>query len=359
MAKYIPSSDKAIYNNGYKVNQAAFHFQNKPSLSFTESSDDIQALIMANAIYNKFNMDWTHKFSRFGIIDPYNALVSTKEYVFITKPDLCLFDTATKKVCGSLATNPFFIDALNRYKDMGAQLQSSLEPTSSPFMNILSNTLTSTVDLPDISAETIDTASNVFGTKISYRGTSHKSDEDFDFNLEFEDTKFLDVYMLFKMYDEYEKLKWNGAIDFSANACGSDRWQNYIVNKVLHDQVAIYKFIVSDDGSRIIYWARYTGCYPISVPRSAFSDTTSNDPQKITVGWKCQFVRDMDPIIINHFNLLVKGISGFNSKSELPLYNNETHAMDGRWAACPYIDIQQVNDTRHGLHREYYLKWKI
>ena len=333
--------------------------KNNADIRFNENSEDIKSLIMANGIYNKFDMNWTERFSRFKILDPYNALFSAKEYVFITKPDLCILDTATGGLSKALQSNPFFTDAVNRYKDMAKQLQSSINPTGSPFMNVLSNTLTSSQELPGISAETIDTAANVMGTKITYRGTSYKSDQEFDFNLEFEDTNTLDIYMLFKMYDEYEKLKWNGSIDFSLNGCGSSRWQNYIINKVLHDQVSIYKFVVANDGHRIIYWARITGCFPTSIPRDAFSEIDNNQPQKLTVGWKGHFVRDMDPIIISQFNQLVSSMGGYKFTKDLPLYNNETMSMDGRWAFCPHITTQIVTDRKHGQHREYYLQWKI
>ena len=48
-----------------------------------------------------------------------------------------------------------------------------------------------------------------------------------------------------------------------------------------------------------------TGCIPTSVPRDAFSDMENCVQQKLTVQWKCHFVRDMDPIILYHFNNLV------------------------------------------------------
>lgn len=347
MSSYIPSG---------KMKED--HFQTKPELAFNESSSDIRSLIMSNAIYDKFDMRWEDRFSRFSIIDPYNALTNTKEYVFITKPDLCLYNPATQEITGSLKNRPFFVDALSRFKKSASQLQSSIHPDGNPFMTILSNSLTSSLDLPGISADTIDTAANVMGTKITYRGTSHKSDEEFDFNLEFEDTKYLDVYMLFKIYDEYEKVKWAGGIDFGESACGTSRWENYIINKVLHDQVSMYKFVVADDGYRIIYWAKLTGCIPTSIPRDAFSDMSNRESQKITVGWKSHFIRDMDPVIISHFNSLTKNISGFWTFQDLPLFNEETVSMEGRWAFAPYIESVSVEDNKHGNHIEYYLKWR-
>ena len=323
------------------------------SLQFNTGTEDIQELIMANGIYDRFNMDWYNKFSRFGIIDPYNAVINAKEYIFVTKPDLCLL--AGNGPSPILSNNTFFVDAIQRYRNVARQLQYSASRSDGPFMAILSNSVSSTLDLPGLSSEMIESAGNIYSTTIGYRGTSEKSDQDFDFNLEFEDTKYLDVYMLFKMCDEYEKLKWSGDLDFTK--AHSNAWTNYIINKVLHDQVTIYKFIVGEDGYRIIYFARIVGCVPTSVPRDAFSDMSDTTVQKITVGWHGHFVRDMDPLIISQFNQIVSNRA--SGRSDLPLFNMSTHTMDGRWASTPYIDIQFVNDTKHGNHREYFLRWKV
>lgn len=325
-------------------------------LQFTTETDDVKELIQASGISDKYKNDWYKKFSRFGVIDPYNALTTTKEYIFITKPDLCILSgNSGTGISPVLVNQPFFIDAINRYPKVARQLQSSISANDGPLMAMLSNTVTSSLDLPGISADMIETAANIMGTKISYRSTSMKSDEDFDFNLEFEDTKYLDVYMLFKMWDEYEKLKWNGALRFS-DYSDCQRWVNYTLNKVLHDQVYIYKFVVGEDGYRIVYWARITGCVPTSIPRDAFSDMNNSEPQKITVGWRGHFVRDMDPIILTQFNQIVG--ASFSDNNDLPLYNTNIHAMDGTYASKPYIYRKYVSDGEHRHHKEYYLRWK-
>lgn len=329
---------------------------NNKNVQFSTESSDMKALMRSNGIYDRYQMDWYKKFSRFGIIDPYNTLTGTKEYIFITKPDLCILNSSGN-INRALASNAFFIDAVRRYKDVAAQLQSSYS-TDGPFISMLSNSITSTLDMPGINADMIETAGNITGTRISYRGTSIKSDQDHDFSLEFEDTKYLDVYMLFKMYDEYEKLKWRGLIDFTT-ADGGARWVLYTTNKILHDQVSIYKFIVSDDGSRIVYWARITGCVPVSIPRESFSDMKDSVQQKITVGWKGHFVRDMDPIIIHQFNSIVTPYISQDTP-DLDLFDMESHAINGDWASMPYIEIRNVDDPSRmeSNRREYFLKWK-
>lgn len=351
----LPSQNTTNSGKNSVVNKTSALLRGAGSpLKFSTSDDDINELLLASGIANKYKNDWLHKFARVGVLDPYNALTTTKEFIFVTKPDLCLFTPGTSTINPVIARENIFVDAISngRYTEVAKQLQSSSSNSGGPLMAILSNSVTSSLDLPGISADMIDTASNIMGTKISYRSTSMKSDEDHDFNLEFEDTKNLDVYMLFKMWDEYEKLKWNGALRFSDYGNSAQRWINYIIEKVLHDQVSIYKFVVGEDGYRIVYWARITGCVPTSVPRDAFSDMNNSEPQKITVGWRGHFVRDMDPVILAQFNQIVGG--SFSDNNDLPLFNTNIHAVDGTWASTPYIYRKQTTSGR----LEYYLRWK-
>lgn len=334
------------------------YYDNNEDIKFDESSNDIQRLIHSNGIYDKYRMKFTSRFTRIPIIDPYNVLTNTKEYIFATKPDLWIFNPGDiMSLNPSLEKNSFFVDAVDRYRSIAAQLQGSLNVGGTPFMPIISNCVTSSLDVPGLDSDLIETGKNIMGTSIKYRSTSVRSDEDHSFNLEFEDTKYLDVYMLFKMYDEYEKLKWEGGIDFTANGC--DRWQNYIINKVLHDQFTFYKFVVAEDGMRIVYYASITGCTISNVPRDAFSDMSNNkDGQKLTVGFKGHFVRDMDPIIIRQFNSIAHQTSGFTLFNDMSLYDTNDFAINGDWALSPYVATEVVCDQKHGVHREYYLKWR-
>ena len=338
-------------------------FDTKKTLYFNTSSSSIKPLLERSNIHDKMaNGRMYSAFTRTRAIDPYNTLFSTREYVFFTKPDLALVNTNSDSSISPVIkmNQPFFMDAISRYLPVVHQLQASATSiNSSPFMHILTNTLTSTLDIPGSSAETIETSGNVMGTTIKYRGTSYKSDENHSFTLEFEETKHLDVYMLFKIYDEYEKAKWDGGLDFALE----DRWKEYIMNKVLHDQFSIYKFVVADDGTRLIYWAKLTGCFPTSLPRDAFSDmsveNSSNEPKKISVNFTAQFVREFDPIILDQFNNLV-GIDSYNSHKigYVPITNTDG-SVNGSWVGLPFIDTV-TGFSRKRIpydHGEYYLKW--
>ncbi len=302
-----------------------------------QNSEELRRLIEANGIVNGHLNDRLYtKFSRIPIMDPYNTTNVTKEYVFFTRPDLHIFNASSTNLWSTLSSYSFFVDAADRYAHVCQQLELSAGGISkSPFMNLLSNTIRSGVDTPSLEAENgLETGANVFGTKISYRGGSYTSDQDLSFSAEFEDTKFYEVYMLFKIYDEYCKLKNLGLLEIIDSESGT--WLSYTLNKILHDQFAVYKFVVGEDGMTIVWYGKYTGVYPTGAPRDSFGDMNKTEVQKITVNFKAQFFKDMDPSIISEFNYLVSG-SGMERGSQLPLWDQTMHRFNPDWAGAPYI----------------------
>lgn len=335
------------------------------------NNSDIISTLASAGIYDKRKMGWLTKFARFKGADPYNTMTSTHEYLFFTKPDLHLMNTSTGMVADSLSYYPFFVEAVDRFKPICEQLQlsmcnnkNSISKSKSPFMTILSNTVRSSLELPDIESENdLETGANVYGTKITYRGNSYTSDQDCSFSLEFEDTKYLEVYMLFKIYDEYSKYKSLGLIDIDPSNTDDNRWLGYALNKILHDQFSIYKIVTAEDGMTILYWAKYTGVFPTGVPRSALGDMNNDGQQVITVNFKAQFVRDMDPYTLTEFNRISLGESSFKSAADLPLFseNQNLSTIDARWASTAYIDIIDGYDSLPSDKRmcKYLLKWKV
>lgn len=308
--------------------------------------NEIHAIMMANNFYNKSDIKIFQRFNRFGYLDPYNTLTGCREYIFFVKPDLHIFENKnTSKLNSELSGMSIFEDAFRRYRPVLKQLQGSVA-TDKPFVNLLTNTVSSSLDLPGISADYIETGKNIYGSVMSYRQNSIKSDTDFEFTLEFKDTKYLDVYMFFKLYDEYERKKFNGEI--------TPPDTNYILNRIIHDQMAVYKFIVGEDGESLIYWAKLTGVYPTSVPRDSFSELSPGDI-KFSVSFKAAFVEDMNPDILIDFSRTVT----FRNRSTLPIYNTKYGIIEGEWSISPYIAYNnKLSSKGNSSKLPWKLKWR-
>ncbi len=262
------------------------------------------------------SIQYYDRLSRFTVLDPYNKFTYGKEYLFFTKPDCHIVEPNTMTLNPALEGDPFFVDLLNRYPAVINQLQKSAGSDShteyaakSPFMNILCNSKASTLELPAMTASTMDGPTNMWGGTNTYRKDAWIADENLEFSIEFEDTKTLDIYNLLKAYEMYHRYKMAGYI-YPPNLAGATEtdgvyYDTYTAKKELHDVFGIYKFIVDDDYTDILYYAYIYGAYFMNVPRDAFNSVNGVvEGMKYTVDFKAFGVSD-DPTILGQFNNLV------------------------------------------------------
>lgn len=344
--------------------KSAFTLSDKGRQMFLED-EQIKKVIENMGIVNREKVDEKSvklytKFDRNGCVDPYNGFVGAKSYTFFTRPDLHIFDNlTTDDLNKELLATSFFADVKDRYIDILHLLQSSHQANRSPFITLLSNTISGPVELPSLTSNrNIETGSNAFGTTITYRGTSHPSDESLSFSIEFTDNRYLETFMYFKIFDEYEKQKLLGRVT-PVN-------RKYIYDKILSDQIAIFRIDVAEDGESILYFAKWTGCIPLSVPTEVLSDIESiTGNLNLSVNWHAQFFDDMDLNILSDFNAIVarRAPAYFASDAkDIPLYDPVTNMSNGEWGNVPYIaimkDTTDVKLSRLDKMRQLKLKWR-
>lgn len=310
----------------------------------------IEEIMRRNMVMNTTDEDWITRFTRFGYLDPYNNMGCNKEYIFFTKPDLHLFDG--DGLSSELKDNTYFQDCYKRFRHIMKQLQYSKDK-SRPHLAMLTNQIASSLDLPDIVGLESDSNENIYGDKITYRHGSESGDVGHEFSLEFYDTKYLEVYNLFKMWDMYENLKTKGKV--------TPPNKSYIENMELHDQISIYKFIVADDMETILFYAKLYGVYPKGVPRSQFG-SLENGPIKLNVDFKSAFVLDNDPTILDDFNRVRIIGTNYDSVTKIPtanIWDKEYQKVDVRFVGKPFVvkDSSVPIGTGAGSSGVYKLKW--
>ena len=132
-------------------------------------------------------------------------------------------------------------------------------------------------------------------------------------------------------------------------------WKKYIENKIIHDQFAIYKFIVDEDMETILYWGKYYGVMPRSLPRDVFSNPNFETGLSYSINFRAAFFEDMKPEILEDFNYLSQEY--YNSLPyEIDIYNDILHRTDNRAAKAAYIVKQKSSISPNGY--VYKLKWK-
>lgn len=328
------------------------------------SSDrEFRKFLRANGIYQRKDMQLYESFHRFPRLDPFNVMPPAREYVFFTKPDLNIYK-AKGVLNPQLEKIQMFKDLDRRgYRSTLEQLQYSINPNN-PFMNLLSNRRTSNIDLPPIVADVLETNANMYNTKIHYRKGSEPADENVEFSIEFEDTKYLEVYTLFKVYDEYEKRKWYGTLSPPSIGEGysdeNDHIPDYIAYKILHDKMGMYRFLISEDGYTILHWAQFWGVMPLSVPRESLSDIPQDGHLKFTVNFKADFVEDMEPGSLAEFNEIGRNIHCMDN--DIPVYDRIRNQVSGENVKKPWVSgvDDQINadvNRTPGNYKMYKLKW--
>ena len=366
--RYVRNMNEKLYSNKDTTIKDALKVEKAEYKNFFQGTT-----------YNPFPEDMLKnrfsRFSRYGYIDPAHEFVSgTREYIFFSKPDLHLMNP-DGTLYDQLETNAFLMEAYKHYRYSFYCLQqyfganttisddsstgkvtadsSSVFDITSKYIPILTNMATSTFDLSDISASDVEGNRNLYQINTTYREGSLASDLQYDFSIEFKDTKYLDVYMIFKIYDEYFRHKFYANIEPNR--------EEYITAKIYPEALSIWKVIV-DDSDRIIYWAKAIGCTPMSVPRGTLSNIENQI--KFTINWKAQFIKDMDPINLMELNHLTARSIG---KSNLDEVSFALPSSGETWVGypmvisaengSPYNTVARTGDNNLNPQNFYKLVW--
>ena len=319
--------------------------------------ENARMVMHQNLLFDKDEIKWYTHFNRYGFINPYDTDQITREFLFFTKPDLYIYDGSSIRdatLSPSLQSHPFFRDADIRHRKALAQLQYQLTDDSgrrSPFMALLTNAVTSKMDLSGIQAEMQQSTPNMYGTTIDYRSHSIKSDNAYDFTLSFADTAYLEVYSLVKAYDEYMRLVKLGSITYN------DNYKKYITARIVPEQFSIYKFLVGSDGETILYYAKATGVFFVDVPRGDFGDP-GNSGFNYSVSFHTNFIEDNNPLILAEFNKISPASNAYNVEY-VDVFN--ALGVNNSWARYPCIVSAKAPEdlrvARRGVNLDYRLKW--
>ena len=329
-------------------------FDNNGSMTVDDKTftiDNMNRVMSQTLLTSSSKAGWYDKFNRYGWINPFDRDEVSREFLFFTKPDLYIFESEGV-LQEDLRSIPFFVDAARRYPRALAQLQVSCRDNGvyNPFNRILTNAATGRMDLPPISAETLQSTANLYGFTIDYRSHSLKSDGSYDFAISFTDTAYLEIYTMIKAYDLYMRLLRTGGINLRKN----DHFKGLVINHIVPEQFSVYKFLIGSDGETILFPAKATGVFFVDVPRSEFSDP-GKDGFNYSVTFHANAIEDDNPLIYSEFN--------YTTPAAQADYLNvvDYGGVNNEWASYPIItaaiDSSDKRAARRGRKTDYRLKW--
>lgn len=253
------------------------------------------------------NMDNLTSFNGFYTNIYREPFLSGFAFVFVTKPLLFIDpnkpvstkETNKKMAYMNMTRDPYFTQFLTSEKmnDMDAEIVKMLsynqDYKKSNFMPIFTNE-TKNFDSNDTTMESTEGFDTKQGFKLplpTYTTMSQALNSltlsvTEDANLSF--TKMMSIWVNYisnitdGTFDANPEMVSEGSIDYMSS---------------------IYYFVLAPDGKTLKYWAKYTGCWPTTIPYGALKySKKANDAVELDLNFTYTIKEDMNPKILEDFN---------------------------------------------------------
>lgn len=263
--------------------------------------------------------DWFSSFNRYRLITPESLLGKSKGYVFFTRPDLNIVTDNLSNAVGL-----FFFNMASQHSGIIGSLETNTS-SSHKFIPLLCNRCTG-LELQDETLETKELNETLTGWKLNYGLNLIKSQTSNNLTTSFLEDEQLSIYLLFKIWGEYISAVSRGIMKPS---------DTYIHTKQLDYASSIYYILTAEDGESVLFWSKYTGCFPTNIPSSNFSDTIDSPIKmpKYSINWQYAFKKDYDPYSLAEFNNLTGADFQYQN-----IYNETTSRSASTIAGAPFVD---------------------
>lgn len=258
-------------------------------------------------------------FDRYYSIYPDYELTNLCQYTFITRPDL---NIVTKKngsgfglvegtdlgpgadvwptAIGMWSQHPWLLKALSK------------EMTSvHDFIPFMTSRI-ETSQLPDYSIKNYSVNQPYTGYLLPYGSHGISSTTGASFDITFRETNDLCIHKLYQIWLEY--------IDRVTRNLITPK-ERYILENRADYMVSIYNIICAPDAKTILYWNKYTGCFPIVNPNStlSFNRNERGADNKVNITFNYFHSEPLNPQSLIDFNRNCKVLTpdGFEKLNEV------------------------------------------
>lgn len=223
---------------------------------------------------------------------------------------------------------------------------SPLIDNRNPFFTPLCNALKSISGFPDITLEAETTEGDIFSGDMTYAKGSDLLNHSQELSLEFKDIDGSIILTIFYYWILYIGLQCRGLVM---------AYPDDIYEQRLNYTVSIYRFIMDPSKTRILWWAKATGCFPKAAPVGALFNMSSDSSvieaaRSVSIPFGVNKVEVNNPGIILDFNRLMSNYCpGIESMPALDEYRTSPD-VSVNFAGLPFI----TSDAENGLR----LTWR-
>lgn len=272
--------------------------------------------------------------------DPF---INGNGFIFVTKPLLFLdysrdkTNNANSLAYLNMTKDPQFsqyikTEILNSNDEQIIQMLSYKENYSfkSAFLPMFTNECKS-FDSNDTTMETMDG----FDTKQGYRESlpthTTASEASNTVSISVNEDSNLSFTKLITLWVKYISNISDGTFDANPEM---------ILNGALDYMSSIYYFVLAPDGKSIKYWCRYTGCWPTSIPYGNLRYSKGqNDAMELNINFQYTVKEDMNPRILEEFNMLSLKLLGVNTFDKYDI-------IDGTYTSIKSSPILNINKLK-------------
>ena len=191
---------------------------------------------------------------------------------------------------------------------------------------------------------------NTYGTtftgyKIAYGKNNISSKTAGNFTITYSDDRNFHIYQLHRLWVEYI----NGVFRGTIVPLVAD-----VFNKILDYTSAVYYILTAEDGETIIFWSKYYGVFPTTIPAGQYSWAAGNiiTNPTIDIEYQYSFKEDFNPYTINEFNYNSRVES--NGTKYVPVFDRKLNQVGTTWVGAPFIELHKGDG---GIY-EYKLRFR-
>ena len=287
-------------------------------------------------------------YNRFKIPDYNIPLQKGFAHVFFVRPSCNILKSNGKLVDG-LDNHPLFTYALNNTPGLLGELcMANSENKDNQFMMSLSN-FVSSFSLNDEYINTDTYGKTYTGYKVTYGKHDVESKTAGSIDINFNDDSGFHIYQLIRLWVKYISGVYRG--EFSPR-------NDDVFNKVLDYTGAIYYIITAEDGETILFWSKYYGVFPSTIPASQYAWGEGNQiqPQQLTVTFNYSFKEDYNPYSILEYNYNSKIESSGGKIETIPVYDYKLGHSSWKWGQKPFIQLVKGNPGNPYVYKLRYTK---
>ena len=286
----------------------------------------------------------SEKYNRFKTVNIDEAFQKGFAHVFFVRPD-CNIYSAEEGLSHQFDVDSTYKYAYHSNKYLLYQLSRSCG-IDHDFMFSLSNKAAS-FSLQDEYINYDTYGKTYSGWKIAFGRNNVESKTAGQFTITYKDDKNFHIYHLHKLWVEYISGVYTGKY--------APKTSN-IINKTLDYVTAVYYIITAEDGETILFWSKYYGVFPVTIPSTQYAWSHGNligaNTLDIDIEYHYSFKEDFNPSSLLELNENSK-VSDPQGQKFIPVYNKDVGHVGTTWVGKPYIET--VTDNNH--HIEYKLRF--